>query len=76
MASEDKSGNGNVGVPGNTLRHAAGTEPPAQNMGWLDNVAGVIGGPNRADNVGVNSGPSSASWRAKAGKLTTGKQKR
>jgi hypothetical protein len=67
---------GSVGVPGNTLRHAAGTEPATQNLGWLNGVKGVIGGPNRADNPGVNIGPSSALWRKPAGKFTTGNQKK
>jgi hypothetical protein len=76
MASEDKSGNGSVAVPGNTLRHADNTEPARQGMGWLDGVKGVIGGPNRADNPGVNIGPSSAHWRKPAGKFTIGEQKK
>jgi hypothetical protein len=63
---------GSVGVPGNTLRHADNTEPAPQNMGWLNGVKGVIGGPNRAANVGVNIGPSSALWRKAAGPFTTG----
>ena len=68
---------GNVGglKDGRALRHADNTEPPPQNFGWLDGVKGVIGGPNRAANVGVNIGPSSNLWRkATPTPLTTGKQ--
>jgi hypothetical protein len=61
---------------GRAIRHAAGTEPPQQNMGWLDNVRGVVGGPNRAANgPGVNVGPSSAIWRKPAGRFTTADQR-
>ena len=67
---------GSVNVPGNSLRHAAGTEPAQQNMGWLNGVKGVVGGPNRATNPEINIGPSSAVWRKPAGKFTTGNQKR
>jgi hypothetical protein len=63
---------------GRALRHADNTEPPAQNFGWLSNVKGVIGGPNRAANgPGVNIGPSSSLWRKPMPKpLTTGAQKK
>jgi hypothetical protein len=78
MADDDNSGNCNVGglKDGRALRHADNTEPPRHNMGWLNGVKGVVGGPNRAANVGVNIGPSSALWRKPAGKFTTGDQKK
>lgn len=68
-----------VGVKdGRALRHTIETEPPAQNMGFLNGVKGVVGGPNRAANgEGVNVGPSSSIWRKPAPvPLTTGRQKR
>ena len=69
------SGVGGVAPNGQALRHTPDTEPAAQNFGWLDGVKGVIGGPNRAANVGVNIGPSSNLWRkATPTPLTTGKQ--
>jgi hypothetical protein len=62
---------------GRAERHADGTAPPPESIGWLNNVAGVVGGPNRASNPSVNIGPSSALWRKPAkGKFTTGSQKK
>ena len=61
---------------GRALRHADNTEPAAQNFGSLDGVKDVIGGPNRAANVGVNIGPSSAGSRKPAAPFTTGDQKK
>ena len=69
---------GNVGgvKDGRALRHADNTEPAQQNMGWLNGVKGVVGGPSRANNPEVNIGPSSALWRKPAGRFTTGQQKK
>jgi hypothetical protein len=61
---------------GRALRHADGMEPPAQNMGWLNGVKGVVGGPNRAANPEVNIGPSGSLWRKPAGRFTTAMQKK
>jgi hypothetical protein len=62
---------------GRALRHADGTEPNRQNFGFLDDVKGVIGGPNRAANPGANIGPSSALWRKPAAAVyTAGDQKK
>ena len=61
---------------GRALRHADNTEPALQNFGWLDGVKSVIGAPNRAANVGVNIGPSSALWRKAAPPFTTAGQKK
>ncbi len=61
---------------GRALRHAQGSEPAAQNFGWLEGVKGVIGGPNRAANPGVNIGPSGPLWRKPAAPFTVGDQKK
>jgi hypothetical protein len=76
--ADDNSGNGNVGglKDGRALRHADYTEPPQENIGWLNSVKGVVGGPNRAANPEVNIGPSGPLWRKPAGRFTTAMQKK
>lgn len=59
---------------GRALRHADGTEPPAENFGWLDKTGAVTSNPQGAPYVRI--GPGSAVRGRPAPKTyTTGDQR-
>jgi hypothetical protein len=73
--ANDAGSVGGTAPDGHALRHSDGTEPPAENFGWLNGVAGVIGNPSRGGPE-VRIGPGSPVWDRAPPKFTTGDQRR
>jgi hypothetical protein len=58
---------------GRALRHADGTEPPAENFGWLNGTPAAKSDPQGTSYTPIGKG--TRAWDAPAPKFTTGDQR-